>query len=362
MTSPVRLPDTASLGAILAALDPASADREMTPALTIAFPGFDFSLAHIDDHYWRDTRSVIRPDGSRVGDLRQFMTAELDKEHGDIGLVWRRLKDSDLQITEWRGTSAFASAPTGPGPADFLQIALGRETEWRAGPIVYPFWAPRDPEELCDPSWISRDTPLPQDQLGGPVYRLRGGASSAIIHVRSFLDRVARMERERRESRRPELERRVIREVGPQGASETPFLRAVPDWFEFVPREVRFFQDWEESSASAEQVFPHWALDIHDYEHKGQREIGFIPRPLRPPAERLVPPKDASVHILMDRIEAIDREIALPFGWYFLMTHGNWIDVDVGHAIAAALRAQRVRLPDRDAAVLLRWADKPYSF
>lgn len=362
MTSPARLPDAASLGTILGSLDPAVADSALTPALAKAFPGFDFNLARIDDDYWRDTRSVIRPDGSRVGDLRQFMMAELDKEHGDLGVVWRRLKDSDLLITEWRGTSVFVSAPTSSGPMDYLQITLCREIEWRAGPIVDPSWPPRNLEELCDPSGINRDNPSPADLLHGPVYRLRGRSGSDVVHVRSFLDRVARMERERREARRPEIERRVIREIGPHGATETPFLRAVPDWFDFVPREVRFFRDWEESSASAEQVFPYWALDIHDYEHKGQREIGFIPRPLRTPAERLVPPKDVSPHILMDRIETIDRSVGVQFGWFFLMTHGYWVDVDVGHAIAGALRARRLRLPDRDAAVLLRWADNPYGF
>jgi len=71
---------------------------------------------------------------------------------------------------------------------------------------------------------------------------------------------------------------------------------------------------------------------------------------------------DASVHLLMDRIEAIDREIALPFGWFFLMTDGQWIAANVGHAIAQGLKTQRVRLPDPDAAVLLRWADQPYGF
>ena len=68
------------------------------------------------------------------------------------------------------------------------------------------------------------------------------------------------------------------------------------------------------------------------------------------------------VHLLMDRIEAIDREIALPFGWFFLMTHGQWVEADVGLAIAQGLKAQRVRPPDPDAAVLLRWAERTYGF
>lgn len=44
------------------------------------------------------------------------------------------------------------------------------------------------------------------------------------------------------------------------------------------------------------------------------------------------------------------------------MTHGHWVDPDVGEAIAEGLRAGRVRLPERDAAVLLGWAANRYLF
>ncbi len=362
MTAPARLPDAASLEAVLAGLDPASADAALLPALAASFPGFEFGFARIDDDYWRDTRSVIRPDGTRLGELRPWMMAELAKENGDASAVWKRLKETDLQITEWRGTSAFVSAPTGPGAADYVQIGLGREIEWRAGRIVNPDYRPWGEEELLDPSWPRTDQLPDSDRLAGPVYRLLARAGGAVVHVRSFLDRCDRIERGKREAKRPELERRVIREVGPGGTRETPFLEAVPDYFGFVPRELRFFQDWEESSARPQRVFAHWALDIRDYTHKGEREVGFIPRPLRPPKERLLMTPDASVHFLMERIEAVDREIGLPFGWFFLMTHGHWVDPDVGLAIAQGLKAQRVRLPDPDAGVLLRWADRTYGF
>jgi hypothetical protein len=362
MTTPARLPDAASLETVLAGLDPASADADLVPALTAAFPGFALGIAPIGDDYWRDTRLVLRPNGTRLGELRPWMSAELAKENGDVTAVWKRLKETDLQITEWRGTSAFVSAPTGPGVADYVQIALGREIEWRAGPIVNPNYRPFGEEELLDPSWPRTDQLPGSDRLAGPVYRLLGRAGGAVIHVRSFLDRSARVEREKREAKRPELERRVIREVGRGGTRETPFLEAVPDYFDFVPRELRFFQDWEESSASPQRVFAHWALDARDYTHKGERDVGFVPRPLKPPKERLLMMPEASVHALMDRIEAVDREVGLPFGWFFLMTHGYWVDPDVGLAIAHGPKAQRVRLSDPDARVLLRWADKPYGF
>lgn len=290
------------------------------------------------------------------------MMAELAKDNGDVKAVWQRLKETDLQITEWRGTSAFAFAPTGPAAADYIQIALGRESEWRAGPIVNPDYRPWGESELLDPSWPRADHLPDSDRLSGPVYRLLGRAGGAVIHVRSFLDRCGRIERDKREAKRPEIENRVICEVGPGGTRETPFLNAVPDYFDFVPRELRFFQDWEESSARPQRVFAHWALDVRDYTHKGEREVGFIPRPLQPPKERLLMPSDASVHLLMERIEAVDREVGLPFGWFFLMTHGHWVAPDVGLAIAEGLKAQRVRLPDPDARVLLRWADRSYGF
>lgn len=362
MTTPVRLPDTASLETALAGLDPASADADLIPALTAAFPGFEFGIAPIDDDYWRDTRSIIRPDGSRLGELRPWMTAELAKDGGDVKAVWTRLRETDLQISEWRGSSAFVFAPTGPGAADYIQIALGREIEWRAGPIVNPDYRPWGEQELLDPSWPRTEQLPDSDRLVGPVYRLLDRAGGALIHVRSFLDRCGRVERDKREARRPELERRVIREVGPSGTREMPFLEEVPDYFDFVPRELRFFRDWEESSARTQRVFAHWALDARDYTHKGEREVGFIPRPLKPPKERLLMTPDVSVHALMERIEAVDREVGLPFGWFFLMTHGHWVDLDVGRAIAEGLRAQRVRLPDPDASVLLRWADRTYGF
>ena len=94
-----------------------------------------------------------------------------------------------------------------------------------------------------------------------------------------------------------------------------------------------------------ERVSAHWALDIRDYTDKGERQVGFIPRPLRPPKGRLLPMPDASVHILMGRMDAIDRELGLPFGWVFLMTHGHWVKAEIGQAIATGLRELRVRPP-----------------
>jgi hypothetical protein len=356
---PTRLPDAAPVEARLGGLSQATADADLAPALAAAFPGVAFTVAAIDDDYWRDERTVLGPDAVRLGEHRAWLNAELAAHAGDLNAL---LRTSTFQLTEWRGHSVFLSAQTGPGAADYVQIALGRESECLAGPIVDPHFRPYDLDALLQPSWIARDDKAAAHHLIGPVYRLSNRPGAAVAHVRSFLARCGRVERDRREARRPEMEQRDIREVGPEGTRETPFLQAVPDWFDHVPREVRFFDDWAPSSAAAQHVHDHWALDIRDSEHGGGRHVSFIPRPLHQPAEQLTVAEGTSIHILMDRIEALDREIGLPFGWLFPMTHGTWVDPDIGHAIAAGRRAQRVRLPDRDAQVLLRWANTPYGF
>jgi hypothetical protein len=359
---PVRLPDAASVQTVLGRLKPASADTELAPALSDAFPGFSFAVAAIDDPYWRDSRSVVRAVGIRLGDHRAWIERELAAIGGDLNAFWERHRSGDFMFAEWRGSSVFATASTGPGTADFVQIALGRETEWLAGPIVDPNYRPYSVDDLLEPSWVSRDSFPDQQPLAGPVYRLRSRAGGGVVHLKNFLGRRARIERERREASRPELEKRVIHEIGTEGERKIAFLDANPGWFDFVPREVRFFSDWERSSASAERIFAHLAFDISDYEYRGEREVGFIPRPLRMPSDRIFVEDKTSVHKLMDRIEAVDREVGLPFAWFFLMTHGAWVDPDVGHSIAAGLRQQRVRLPDRDAEVLLSWSVTPYLF
>jgi hypothetical protein len=45
---------------------------------------------------------------------------------------------------------------------------------------------------------------------------------------------------------------------------------------------------------------------------------------------------DASVHILLDRIDAIDRERGLPRP----KTYGHWVEAEIGQAIATGLREQ----------------------
>jgi hypothetical protein len=122
-----RLPDPATIEAVLARLPTGADETALAAALTDAFPGFPFSTANIDDQYWRDKRSVIAADGTRIAEYRPWMEAELAKDNSDIGTFWTRLRESDLQISEWHGNSVYAFAPTGPGAATMCKsVSAGK--------------------------------------------------------------------------------------------------------------------------------------------------------------------------------------------------------------------------------------------
>lgn len=359
--APIRLPDAATVETVLKGLDPATADADLAPALSDAFPGFSFSTAPVDDFYWRGAdRTVIDADGIRLGQHNAWIKNELAALGGDLGAFWKRHRQSGLQFSEWRGSAVFAFAPTGSGVGDFVQLSLHREVEVLAGPLVDSDYRPYSSDDLVDPSWVRRGPETGAPVLSGPLYLLKRRVG--LVHMRSFLASRQRLEHEDREARRPEMEARVLREVGPDYVKETPFLDLNPSWFNYVPKENRFFTDWRRSSAAAARVFEHWAFDIKDYEERGRRRLSFIPRPLKMPADRLAREDGVSIHRLMERIEAIDAEVGLPFAWFFLMAHGRWVDPDVGETIAEGLRAERVRLPVNDAAVLLEWANNRYLF
>ncbi|WP_287100483.1 hypothetical protein [Mesorhizobium sp.] len=61
---------------------------------------------------------------------------QLAELNGDLTAFWNRHREDGKNFAEWRGASAFAFAPTGPGVADFVQLSLGREFEVLAGPAV----------------------------------------------------------------------------------------------------------------------------------------------------------------------------------------------------------------------------------
>jgi hypothetical protein len=97
---PVRLPDAASVKAVLARLAPETADAQLTPCPVHAFPGFSFTAITVDDPYWRDARTVVSPDGTRLGDHRAWISRVLAAIGGDLTAFWTRHRSGEFQFAE----------------------------------------------------------------------------------------------------------------------------------------------------------------------------------------------------------------------------------------------------------------------
>lgn len=131
--APARLPDRLSVENALAALAPGADEAALAAALTKRFPGFSFSATSIDDVYWRDVPSVVASDGSRVAELRPWMTEALAKHDGDVKALWTTLRDSDLQISEWHGNGAFALRQQGRALPTMYRFRLAARSNGAPG-------------------------------------------------------------------------------------------------------------------------------------------------------------------------------------------------------------------------------------
>jgi hypothetical protein len=98
MTSLTRLPDAASLEAVVAGLDPAVADADLVPALVRAFPEFEFRIARIDDDYWLGWVFLMTRGHSVEAEIGQAIAAGLREQrvrlpHDDARALLRWVKE-----------------------------------------------------------------------------------------------------------------------------------------------------------------------------------------------------------------------------------------------------------------------------
>jgi hypothetical protein len=178
------------------------------------------------------------------------------------------------------------------------------------------------------------------------------------------------------------MERRVIRtttitESGQQAGqgcwdvseqvTETPFLEMFPEWLDRLPPGVRFFQDWKESSASAWRLCDHWRLELHDYTEKdGKRHMSITPQWANSSPgldlPEISPDYEASPYGVMESLIQFDELLGVKSGWYFYALHGNRITGSAISVVARGVKEGKIRLPERDEKVVLRWDESSYGF
>jgi len=337
------------------------------------YPNFDFRIAAKQEGVsWAP--GIIDRDGNRIADsLVRWVDQEIDASGGSVQDVWRRHKDSGLIRTEYTGDALIIVVPFGSEPDAFYQIVIwcGAETTKQLMFDPEANYIPEDRRNLITgPCMVFGESE--RETLSAPVYRFM-----EVVNIRRYLCELVEVEKANRLAELPAMEKKTVRvhEIlsGPDGgqiSADIPYLSLFPNWLEHVPHAVRFFQDWQESSAgrTGTRLCDHWWIRTNKYVNsKGEKNLYFCPQwadadgGLELP--EIDPKEEDSPYRVIDELLQFDRAAGYPFAWYFYMLHGNRISYVAGKLVAKAiLDGVMSPLPEGDAKVLERWSCDSYGF
>lgn len=333
---------------IAARMEPEPGHRPLLDAFIRRYPGLEFNLIGISSFH-RDLDALIGPGGETVAeDYKAWVTEEYRSEGGDAKAVYRKHAEARIAISEEHGEHVVITIPYGEQPEAFLQLEF-EATRRIAERLILNGWEPDDLDDL-----LCSSNCLESPQILSPWrYHLKG-----LTNVRTFLRDLTDME--------------CVRH---------------PKEF---PKEIRYFQDWGESSAglSGARLCAHWWLSLADARRHGGG-LSYIPRwadsdcsfpyvslggrwsnpspsSITSPPDFSLPHVRASAHrsiyTLMAALEEFDERAGYPMAWYFYLLHGNRVEQGVGDAVAMAVREGRIGIPEHDARVLARWRKNSYGF
>lgn len=224
-------------------------------ALCNRYPETEFVLVDVtDDCSWGQV--VVDQDGQVIKEsLREWTDEALAAAGGDVLKVWSKYRDSDLMRAEYKGGLIDIAIPYGTDPDAFQQLQL-RYGQLETVQSLYDDRPPQDRSDLIHGScFVFGDDE--RKVIGPAQYTVEN-----LENMRSFLRDLAAADRDEKYANLPEMEQRRVRVCELTGEGENsydvPFLDLCPDWLDRMPAPVRFFVDWQESSAGEHRMCDHW--------------------------------------------------------------------------------------------------------
>jgi hypothetical protein len=311
--------DTAKLTQICAAAKPADGPASLIEAINQAAGKLEFSRTYIDRDWYR-VGVIVTDDGARVADdIEEWVTEEAGD---DMIELLARYADSGYLATSVSGKVHFLSAPTGPDPLDFVQIEIEELREIADRELFDPERVPDTIEDVVDPMEFR---PVEARPVGQPSYQFK--------QLTDFSQ--------------------IAEELQSEFSGDLDF--------------AKFVRDWKESSASGQIAFHKaWAVEVMPVladvgEHKSKVR-------LRSPHGEAGRVYDMSGHgiggSIAKMLAGVDREAGYTMAWYFLMLTTKFMSAAMVNSVHEELgwsQAGREFLSARDAAVLERWIEAPYT-
>ena len=341
------------------------------------YPHAEFNVVATRGDWSSVQKGLVDVEGRKISeDFVKWVTAEYDAMGQDARAVWEKYKNSGLMLTEEQGTTLYIASPFASSPEAFIQIeiSMSHEVADRYAFDDCVWAAPDNLNDLIDPMTGVSDA----KEISPFRYKFE-----RMTNIRRFCQEMADLERQSRLEILPEIEQKVVRVVTVesyektrplssdfrQEVDEITFLEMFPSWLDRAKNEIRFIQDWQESSAGryGARLCDHWFLLLRDYtDREGKRVMSFIPQWADADGGLDLPEITSQdrddVYGAMSRIEKFNAQVGYPFAWYFYMLHGNRIDYTVGETVARGIQAVKISLAKCDAKVLMRWYEREYGF
>jgi len=326
-------------------------------------PGMEAAkLTATGDMGWLSRRKVMDSNGKLISEDHEAWLRNEAARSG-VGAAWRYLKMQGHTLTKCEVNSLYVTVDRGGARQDdYLQLDISLYDERlnrRLFDQDYSWHAPQDDRELIE---LAMQGPqLPDDQraaLSEPYYRL-----GRIVDVAVFTKTAEDLYNENNARNGA----KVVTATYETGESMTGTIAEL--FPEAKPGQWggrRLFDDWAFSSAgrSGARLCDHWALRMDDWTNPRTQERDMAIIPIWGFSGKLAEVKSRSLsdYALYGKLEAMDRRLGVPFGWFTYMLHGNRVHASAGERILCAAEEGKIVLPEHDYKVLKAWHACPYGF
>jgi hypothetical protein len=339
---------------------PDASHTELLKSLKNIFQGLDVKLAIANSEWYRDYR-VINADGEEIAPNYEVWIGEQFKQHNnDAYRTYQAIKSLDYMVTRLEGKTVYAYIPTSSDASGFIQIDIDWIVKELKGYKIFSNSWGSIPKDLSD---------LQFEMTSGDSINESVPCTNSRYELLKFVDM---QEFLLNESAQNEIDKTydfgsTLRIVDVNEAStihrDVPLNELIPE----KSRVKRWFDDWQNSSASESLIYNYWGFQISTNEtYKAEdepTEYYFIPTwTVKGDIPDVEIKKGDNIHSLMDKLIKFDKLIGHSFAWFFFMLHGNRINTNVAMAIAKAVANNQVSIPQNDKDVLINWFNDPYGF
>ena len=302
---------------------------ELLQSLTGLWPRWSFHHA-LTRGGWHRPGRIYHAQGELLAENAEAWIEQAWAECGEDGAAFCECYlEQGLQLSRFEGRTHFFVAAYGKKAEQFIQLEIEELCELIDRPLLDPAHLPGEIDELLEPPH-HHAVHTPRYVLGETRYRFR--------RVTDMAEFLARLRGQR------------------------------PD----APPASRFVEDWNQSSSASRPFCEHWVFALAEHLDRFKQPV-LSARPLSLDTGETLESVSATLQqgaidaeddVGLQRAEVIrifDQQRGYSAAWYFHMLTGTGVPTALAARVGEDMARGLSYLPERDAALLAHWLDRPYT-